>query len=170
MQVRFHFAGLVSGMVLASACSAASGDQARIAAAGQDTLLLQTRCEEVDTSRHCTLWSPALVELIARPELYDGKRVRVIGFVNFEFEGNGLYVSREDWQRSINRNGVWVDPPARYKSDSAPSQVQPNQHYVLIEGTFNARHTGHMGMWSGAIETVTRLDRWGEPPRAVEVR
>src|SRR5258708_16688216 len=141
MQVRFHFAGLVSGMVLASACSAASGDQARIGAAGQDTLLLQTRCEEVDTSRHCTLWSPALVELIARPELYDGKRVRVIGFVNFEFEGNGLYVSREDWQRSINRNGVWVDPPPRYKSCSAPSQVHPIQPSLLFFATSHPSHT-----------------------------
>ena len=167
--MRFH-SGLVSSIVLVSACTAANGDQTRIAAAGQDNLLLQTRCEEIDTSNHCTLWGPALVELIARPELYDGKRVRVIGFVNFEFEGNGLYVSREDFQRSISRNGVWVDPPVRFKSDSAPSQVYPNQHYVLLEGTFNARHTGHMGMWSGAIERVTRLDSWGEPARRLDVR
>ena len=47
----------------------------------------------------CVLWGPSLIELIARPELYDGKRVRVIGFVNLQFEGNGLYVSRGDGRR-----------------------------------------------------------------------
>ncbi len=166
----FRLAVLVPCILFGGACSAASGDQARPVAGEPDTLLLRTRCEEIDASHHCTLWGPALVELIARPELYDGKRVRVIGFVNFEFEGNGLYVSREDWQRSINRNGVWVDPPARFKTDSAPSRVHPNQRYVLLEGTFNTRNTGHMGMWSGAIEKVTRLDEWGEPPRVVERR
>ena len=28
-------------------------------------------------------------------------------------------------------------------------------------GIFNATHTGHLGMWSGAVERVTRLDPWG---------
>ncbi len=168
--MRFHSAVFAACILFGGACARASGDQARPVARGQDTVLLETRCAEVDASHHCSLWGPALVELIARPELYDGKRVRVIGFVNFEFEGNGLYVSREDWQRSIYRNGVWVDPPARFKSDSAPSTVHPNQHYVLLEGTFNARHKGHMGMWSGAIESATRLDEWGEPPRVVQAR
>jgi hypothetical protein len=161
---------LVPFLVFVSACTAASGDQARLVASGQDTLLLQTRCAQIDASRRCTLWGPALLELIARPELYDGRRVRVIGFVNFEFEGNGLYVSSEDWRRNIYRNGVWVDPPDRFKTDSAPSQTHPNQRYVLLEGTFSARRTGHLGMWSGSIEKVTRLEQWGEPPRPLERR
>jgi hypothetical protein len=110
------------------------------------------------------MWGPSLIELIARPEQFHGKPVRVIGFVNFEFEGNGLYLSRESWERGISRNGLWIDPPKGYESDSAPSTKTPNQDYVIVEGVFNARNRGHLGNWSGAIERVTRLERW--PSRA----
>ena len=154
-----HGIATISIAVLLAGCGAAGSEQ-RAAQALRDTLLLQLRCEE--GGPRCTLWGPSLLELIARPELYDGKRVRVIGFVNFEFEVNGLYISKEDWQRSISRNGLWIDPPERFETDSGPSRVQPNQRYVLVEGTFNARNPGHLGMWSGAIERVTRLDPWGE--------
>jgi len=112
----------------------------------------------------CVLWGPSIIELIARPDVYDGKRVRVIGFVNFEFEGNGLYVSREDWEQSIYRNGVWIEPPRGFYSDRAAAARQPNQRYVLVEATFRAGRGGHFGMWSGTLEQVTRLDPWGQVP------
>jgi hypothetical protein len=85
----------------------------------------------------------------------------VIGFVNFEFEGNGLYVSREDWRQSIFRNGLRIEPPAGFDSDSASAGRQPNQRYVIVEATFRAGRGGHFGMWSGTLERVTRLDPWG---------
>jgi len=103
-----------------------------------------------------------LVELIARPETYDGKRVRVIGFVNFEFEGNAIYLSADDWKHGVGRNSLWIDPPQGFESDSGPTARQPNRRYVIVEGTFNAKNRGHMGMHSGAIENVTRLDPWGD--------
>src|SRR5688572_9432758 len=88
------------------------------------------RCEVVELEGGpCVLWGPSIIELIARPEVYDGKRVQVIGFVNFEFEGNGLYVSKEDWEQSIYRNGVWIDSPPGFQSDSGPAARQPNQRY-----------------------------------------
>ena len=111
----------------------------------------------------------SLIELIARSESFDGQRVRVIGFVNFEFEGNGLYVSREDWNESITRNGIWIDPPVGFESDSAPARRQPNQRYVIVEAIFHRQPSGHMGMWSGSLDHVTRLEPWGRalaPPGA----
>jgi hypothetical protein len=41
--------------------------------------------------------------------MFDGKLVRVIGFLRLEFEGNVLYLHREDYIHSILGNGVWVD-------------------------------------------------------------
>lgn len=107
------------------------------------------------------LWGPSMIELIARPELYDGKRVRVFGFVNFEFEGNGLYVSREDWKQSISRNGVWIDPPV--ESDTGSRIQKLNQRYALVEATFRAKEGGHFNLWSGKLEQVTRLTPWPPP-------
>ncbi len=97
-----------------------------------------------------------MIALLANPDIYHGKRVRLVGFANFEFESNGLYVSREDWRQSIYRNGLWVDLPG-----DRPSAGQPNRRYVLVEGTFRADRQGHMGLWSGTLEQVTRLRAWG---------
>jgi len=112
----------------------------------------------------CILWGPSLVSLIARPELYDGKRVRVIGFVNFEFEGNAVYLSHEDWIQGVSRNGVWLDPeltlPAGIERDTTAPSYRPNRRYALLEGTFHAGRGGHFGMWSGSIDHITRLQPW----------
>jgi len=43
----------------------------------------------------------SVVQLIANPQQYDGKQVRLIAFLNLEFEGNALYLHREDFDKSI---------------------------------------------------------------------
>ena len=158
------FALALTVSVLSAGCDRATADQAgdpSTSARGADTLLLRTRCEEVEAGGRCILWGVSMVELIARPEVYHRKAVRVIGFVNFEFEGDGLYLSREDWERSIYRNGLWIERPRSVQSDSGRPPAALNQRYVIVEGIFNATHTGHLGAWSGAVERVTRLDPWG---------
>jgi len=128
---------------------------------GPSTLLLKTRCDLFDQVRQeCFLWGPSLLELITRPEIYDGRRVRVIGFVNFEFEGNALYLSRSDWENGLTRSAVWIDPPPGFESDWGPARAQPNRRYVIVEATFKADRRGHVNLFSGALEAVTRLEPW----------
>jgi hypothetical protein len=155
---------LISGTIVLACSREHSGSTQNGQLAGQSQLtnLGNARCEMVEREGGpCVLWGPSMIELIARPELYDGKRVRVIGFVNFEFEGNGLYVSADDWRQNIYRNGVWINPPGGFGSDSGPPQRRPNQRYVIVEATFRGGRGGHFGMWSGTLEQVTRLDPWG---------
>ena len=102
-----------------------------------------------------------MIALIANPSVYHGKRVRLVGFVNFEFEGDGLYISEEDWRQSIYRNGLWIEQPG-----DRPANRLPNRRYVLVEGTFRADRHGHLGLWSGEIERVTRLQAWGSDSSA----
>ncbi len=40
----------------------------------------------------------SLINLIATPERYHGKWVRVQGVANFEFEGNALFLHKEDYK------------------------------------------------------------------------
>ena len=35
-----------------------------------------------------------------------------------------------------------------------------NKRYVIIVGRFNMNKKGHMGMFGGSIENITRLDSW----------
>ena len=118
-----------------------------------DSLLIH-RCGEAAQQNPCDV---SLIELIARPELYHGKRVRVIGVANFEFEGNALYVHADDLENHVSNNGVWLAEPtypvARLDTFS--------RRYALVEGTFSATDRGHLGMWSGAITNTTRLQSWG---------
>src|SRR5437879_10015201 len=111
--------------------------QPRTAPSGEE-LLLKTRCVELDVQGLCAMWGPSLVELLSRPEIYHGRRVRVIGFVNFAFEGNALYLSRGDWENGVRRNGLWIDPPPHLDSSWGTARAEPNRRYVLVEATFRA--------------------------------
>ena len=109
----------------------------------------------VDSAGHCLTYEPSIIQLIARPELYDGKPVRVMGYVHLEFEGNGIYVHKEDRDHLLFHNGLWVE----FKIGFMPS-AQCQDRYVVLEGVFRASDRGHMGMWSGAIVDITRCDPW----------
>jgi hypothetical protein len=97
-----------------------------------------------------------IVQLIATPEKFDGKLIRVIGFLRLEFEGDVLYLHREDYENAILGDGIWVDATAEMNKQSATL----NMHYVLLEGIFSSREHGHMGMWSGTIKQIRRAQQW----------
>ena len=101
----------------------------------------------------------SLVQLIANSKDYDGKFVRVIGFVSLEFEGNGIYLHEEDYKHGISKNGLWIDATV----DISKRKVEFDKKYVLLEGTFNAKETGHMGLWSGSIQQIKRFQVWTKP-------
>ena len=96
----------------------------------------------------------SLIRLIADPGSYDGKRVRLAGFMHLDFEANGLYVHKEDKDRHLYKNGLWVSVGKIVES------AECQDAYVLIEGTFHARDRGHMSLWSGSVSDITRCVRW----------
>nr|WP_293299660.1 hypothetical protein [Allomuricauda sp.] len=100
----------------------------------------------------------SLVNLIATPEKYHGKKVQIIGFLNIEFEGHGIYLHKDDYEHEIYSNGFWIsiDP----KTGKTIADDKLNKSYVLIEGTFNMEQRGHRGLWSGEIENITRIIKW----------
>ena len=100
----------------------------------------------------------SLITLIANPEKYNNQHVRVIGYLNLEFEGNGLYLHKEDYERAIEKNGLWIDMPR--DSLNSPDIKRCKLNYVLIEGTFDSEDKGHKGMWSGSLKDIKRLEVW----------
>jgi hypothetical protein len=106
---------------------------------------------------HPSLTEPvdvSILQLIAAPTAYHGKRVRLIGFCNLEFEGNSLYLHREDFEQRIHRNALWLDVEGTAK------QRELSGYYVLVEATFDADDHGHMDLFSGALTGVSRMQRW----------
>jgi hypothetical protein len=82
----------------------------------------------------------------------------VEGVCAFEFEGNALYLSREDRKHGLTRNAIW----ASYDTLGAgpynlPFMFKFGGRHVLLEGHFSSRDKGHMGMFSGALTNVNRI-------------
>lgn len=103
----------------------------------------------------------SILQLIATPEKFDGKVVQVVGFLRLEFEGNILYLHEEDYKRGITKNGLWVTRNAKINEKAD----QLNIHYVILIGTFDAGHKGHMSATSGTIINIIAADPWPIPPK-----
>jgi hypothetical protein len=101
----------------------------------------------------------SIVQLIANPERYDAKRVQFIGFLRIEFEGTAVYLHREDYERGISKNPLWINIPTGMSEAEADAV---NGQYVICRGTFDAADHGHMGIFSGAIKNIERLRLWPE--------
>lgn len=97
-----------------------------------------------------------MVQLIANPAQFEGKIIRVIGFLRLEFEGNVLYLHRDDYENALLGDGIWVDVTPQITKRSKTL----NMHYVLLEGVVSSKEHGHMGMWSGTIKNIQRAQLW----------
>jgi hypothetical protein len=98
--------------------------------------------------------SVSLIQLIANPASFDGKRVRLTGYVMLEADNRAVYLHESDAKYGIARNALWLDVPLGGESH----RVQLHGRYALIEGTFNARRRGHRELFSGTIEDVGRFE------------
>jgi len=97
---------------------------------------------------------PAIVSvarILARPEAYDGKVVRIVGFLNIEFEGDAIYASEEAYRHRLIPDAIWVDVP----KDLADRREAYQRRYVILEGTFDANAHGHMGMFPGSLRKIS---------------
>jgi hypothetical protein len=99
----------------------------------------------------------SLIQLIANPQAYDHKLVRVIGYLDLQFEGNAIYFHSGDFEHAIYENSIWINLP----KDISPTQIKSvNDHYVICTARFIANRHGHMGMFSGEFDDVRRLEVW----------
>jgi len=83
----------------------------------------------------------SMVQLIANPAAYDGRLVRFHGYVNLEFEGNAVYLHRDDYEQAIFENGFSLgDVSACMKLDG----TRFKQGYAVVVGRFSSSEHGHM--------------------------
>ena len=97
--------------------------------------------------------SVSMIQLVATPTEYHGKLIAVKAFLHLEFEGDALYLHREDYLRRIYKNGIWIELLGRRDEAYMPL----SDHYVEAIGIFDAESKGHFGMWSGTLKSVRGL-------------
>ena len=121
------------------------------------TLFFLAACQDSTGSPPASESEPidvSMYQLIVTPERFDRKQVRVKGYIHLEFEGNALYAHKEDYDRFLSKNGVWIDTR---KCGRGP-HAGVNDEYVLVEATFDSQRLGHLNLWSGSLTDVTRCD------------
>jgi len=119
-------------------------------------VVLVTQCREKELKQK--IHDPnekkvSIVRLIAVPDLYDKKTVQVKGFVNIDFEDCVIYLSKEDFEHELYKNGVWID----LSKDEFKKLSGFDEQYVRLEGIFDRTNNGHMGDYSGAITHVANI-------------
>lgn len=107
----------------------------------------------------------SLVALISNPGHYDGKLVRVVGFLNTEFEGDGLYLHHDYHRLGISKNAVWVS----VEEDRWGELSELSGKYVLLEGRFSTMK-GHMDLFSGELGGLRRWDFYSEVKGGYEAK
>jgi hypothetical protein len=107
-----------------------------------------------------------LIQLIANPEKWDGKEVRVVGFARFEYEGDALYLSEEDYLLGLSESSIGIYVPyVKYGEplDASIDTEGNDRQIVEIQGVFRAHKDGAIrtvGAFTGEIGPVCRLERW----------
>ena len=104
----------------------------------------------------------SLVQLIATPERFDGRLVAVTGYLHLEFEGEALYLHKEDSDQSIIKNALWVE--GNPVLENLRSSL--DMHYVRVVGNFHSAYKGLYSAASGSLTDITTAGRW--PPVVVQ--
>ena len=102
--------------------------------------------------------TPSIIQLLAHPAHYHGKRIQVEGYLLVEFEGTAIYLSENDAQFLITENGFWVSFTDNTLGLS-DQEIANRFHckYVALDGVFDQDNNGHESLWQGAIRKVSGL-------------
>lgn len=113
-------------------------------------------CKEANS----IIQSLSLINLIATPEKYNGQMVSVIGFVKLQYEGNALYLSKDDYG-FVRKNALWLSLDLKkLEIDEKTLEDEFTGKQVQVIGIFNMNNKGHFGLYSGAIDNVSCIMTW----------
>ena len=100
----------------------------------------------------------SLINIIANPDQFNNKHIRVIGVSRIEFENNAIYISRESYDNYLSKNGLWIEFGENYPKENIQAFKKYNGQYVVVEGIYDMKNKGHMDAFSGAIKRITRFE------------
>lgn len=112
----------------------------------------KTKIEHPPNGRNSP-YAKSLTELLSNPQYYNDEPVQITGFLNLGFEGDALYINKDDCKEHRFDKAVWVH--LNHKTFNSASIY--NKHYVIIEAVFDGNDHGHMGVFAGALKRITSV-------------
>ena len=98
----------------------------------------------------------SMVAILARPEDFEGRRVRVQGVLHLELEGDQLCLDKDSVRHIVPKNCIWVGLDPRLQK-SCKEISQWNGWYALLEGEISAKDHGHMGLFQASVRDVSHI-------------
>jgi hypothetical protein len=97
----------------------------------------------------------SIINLIATPERYNNKLVRIVGYLNMEYENDAVYMHKEDYDLKISKNCIGVEIPRATRYNQHVKDC--NKKYVFVEGVFNMNRANE-GSFNSSITNINRLE------------
>ncbi len=94
----------------------------------------------------------SIIQLIATPEMFEGKFVSVIGFIHIGQEQDLLFLEEQDFNQAAYQNALWF----HLSEEMGRDWQKLNRNFVGVVGVFTARHEGPYGCPNGGFLSVQR--------------
>ena len=101
----------------------------------------------------------SLIQVIANPEKFDGKRLVVLGFLDFEREADLLFASKDKYDNVILPDTLWIDPTEEMGTNKATLNLK----YVRIDGIFHAGAQRRFRFAVGGMTDIRSCTPWSDP-------
>ncbi len=93
----------------------------------------------------------SLIRLIANPQEFDGRFVRVFGYLHMEFERDAIFLRKEDCEQWLEINSLSIGVS---RAEMKKDMQNLSDRYVLLEGKFHYRK----GDSKGTIWRIQRVE------------
>jgi len=148
---------LLLGLLIAAVCIAAAVPACVIGARMREQARIEAGYLDGINQAHQFAEDVTMVQLLATPERYHGKLIRVIGVGNLEFEVDCISLSKEVHE-FFTGDSIWIAlGPRALPYEEAQAY---NGKYVIVEGIFDMYSRGHFSMFQGTIRDVSRYQLW----------
>ena len=94
----------------------------------------------------------SLVALLSDPAKHTGQFVRITGYLHLIYEGDGLFLHKEDYRQWIPANAIGLSIPARDMNKSL------NHEYVTVLGQFSGDPKLEHPIYGSRVLRVCRFE------------
>jgi hypothetical protein len=117
-----------------------------------------SKCRTIEPGER-KICDPSVLELITRPEWYEGASVVVAGVLGADHESFALFASPEDDQLFLTRKALALIP----RQGMQLQYEGLNRRWVWVHGRFLPRQQEGPLRWGGTIADVTEITYLGSP-------
>jgi len=93
----------------------------------------------------------SLIRLIANAQDYDGRFIRVTGYLHMEFERDAIFIRQEDCEQWLETNSVSIGVS---RTEIRSKMQELSNRYVMLEGEFYYRK----GDTKGTIWRISKVE------------